>query len=106
MPTTTSTGTCRAGCGQPIDLAYDPQSGHWLPLDAQVVDATDPAVWLVRRGPGRLEAHRLTDLADRRATARGIPVELARAQVMDLYEAHYDHRQVCPVRQHREDRKR
>ena len=98
--------TCREGCGGEIQWAIEPASGRWIPLDVQVVDATDPAVWLARPGAGRLEAVRLLDVAEAHADRLGISEALARARVLDLFPAHFDHRQTCPVRQHREDKKR
>lgn len=95
---------CR-DCGAPIEWAYEPHSQTWLRLDAQVVDADDPAAWLVRRVLYRQDAFRLDALTARVAAIKGIDQAAARAQVVDLYPAHYDHRQTCPVRQYRQDRR-
>jgi hypothetical protein len=101
-----STKTCQ-DCSQPLEFAYDRAGGRWIPLDAQVVDGdAHPAVWLVRRGPGKPTAVRPVDLAAELSRAKGISEQAALDRVLDAYEAHFDHRETCPARQHRQERKR
>lgn len=93
-------------CDQPLQFAYDTGTQRWLPLDAQVVDGDDnPAIWLLVPTKKRPEARRPMDVGNRLALTKGISEIAGRALALELYEAHFDHRDICPVRQARQERR-
>lgn len=98
--------TCR-DCHEPIELVYAPILKRWIALDVESCHAGDPAAWLVIRGGLQPPtASRLPDLAEKKAAVRGISLDTAKAELVMLMEAHFEHRQTCLVRQAREARRR